>query len=72
MASIISVKQEANSVKIGAYLNIEKKVLQHSFSEGSRTSVRTKVRVPHWRQDQNDFVVNQGHNHVCIFFQDIL
>lgn len=72
MASIISVKQEANSVKIGAYLNIEKKALQHSFSEGSRTSVRTKIRVSHWTQDQNDFVVNQGHNRVCIFFRDIL
>lgn len=68
MASIVSVKQEANSIKIGAHWNIEKKVLQHSFSEGSSTSARTKVRVPHWKQDQNDFVVNQKYNHVCIFF----
>lgn len=42
MASLISVQQEANSVKIGAYWNTEKKVLQYSFSEGSRTSARVK------------------------------
>lgn len=43
------MKKEAKSVKIGAYWNSDKKVLQYSFSKGSRTSVRAKVREPHWQ-----------------------
>lgn len=36
MVSIISVRQEPESVKIGTYWNIENKPLQYPLSEGSR------------------------------------